>query len=211
MYQVTKGPKQRLYRWNISWHTLAFEAVQPIFDGALKVSSLDVERNSLISGIPCCFHGWVVFSSRFSDLRIHQNKPVFSSMWHINWFERQYWGRCSGCTKSQNVTLVARRVDKKAFWAQSGKHWKWCWIGLWMFLLWWRFRMIFLYERHGRYCFASQKIEETCFGFGLTFLVVVCGRLHMLFKYNKFYALPSVRYPRVYNSKSIKYYTYHKQ
>lgn len=42
-----------------------------------------------------------------------------------------------------------------------------------------------------------KKIEETCFGFGLTVLVVVCGRLHMLFKYNRFYGVPSVRYPRV--------------
>lgn len=188
MYEVTKCPKRGLHRWNISWITLALRLYW------LRRSRWGFE-GAIIGwwkGMHWCLGYNVVFMSCFFQCFFwfaDPDKPVFSSMWHINWVEPQSWGRCSGCTKTSKSNPSCKEGWQKKISGQivlqSGKYWKWCWIGLWIFLLWWRFRMwYFLYERHGRSFFASQKIAETCFGFRLTFLVVVCGRSHMLFKHN---------------------------
>jgi len=43
------------------------------------------------------------------------NKPVFSSMSHINWFEPKYWGMCSGCAKTSKCNPSCKEGWEKSF------------------------------------------------------------------------------------------------
>ena len=133
------------------------------------------------------------------------NEPDFSTMWHTNLLESQYWGSCSGCTKTSKCNPSCKEGWQNSF------------LGLLSpnpaiianVLLWWRFRLFFWKAWQGivldsqknstKYSENTNKVQKkspcatllrlrlTCFGPGVTFLVVVC----------RFYSVPSVRYPRV--------------